>query len=140
LAGEVTTERRQVAWIGQRVKVEGNIISDQDIRIDGSVHGSVEVGQHEVVLGAGSEVKADVSARSVLVGGKIEGDVTATDRIQIQSTGILLGDVVSPRLIIQDGGMIRGKVDVAGHRQNRSNAAATASAAAAPAAMGVARE
>ena len=140
MAGEVTTERRQVAWIGQRVKVEGNIISDQDIRIDGKVHGSVEVGQHEVVLGAGSEVKADVNARSVLVGGKIEGDVTATDRIQVQSTGILLGDVVSPRLIIQDGGMLRGKVDVAGSRQNRSSAGTTASAAAAPAAMGVARE
>ena len=140
MAGEVTTERRQVAWIGQRVKIEGNIISDQDIRIDGSVHGSIEVGQHEVVLGAGSEVKADVNARSVLVGGKIEGDVTASDRIQIQSTGILFGDVASPRLIIQDGGMLRGKVDVAGNRQNRSSAGATANAAAAPAAMGVARE
>jgi len=139
LAGEVTTERRQVAWIGQRVRIEGNIISDQDIRIDGKVHGSVEVGQHDVVLGAGSEVKADVNARSVLVGGQIEGDVTATDRIQIQSTGSLLGDVVSPRLTIQDGGMLRGKVDVAGARQNRSSTGPTATAAA-PAAMGLARE
>jgi cytoskeletal protein CcmA (bactofilin family) len=136
----VSTERRQVAWIGQRVKIEGNIVSDQDIRIDGTVHGSVEVGQHEVVLGASSEVKADVNARSVLVGGKIEGDVTASDRIQIQSTGILLGDVASPRLVIQDGGILRGKVDVAGNRQNRPSAGATASAAVAPAAMGLARE
>ena len=140
MAGEVSTERRQVAWIGQGVTIEGSITSTQDIRIEGRVHGAVEVGQHELVLGAGSEVKADVNARSVLVGGKIEGDVTATDRIQIQSTGVLIGDVVTPRLIIQDGGMLRGKADVAGTRPNRSHAGRPASVAAAPEAMGVARE
>lgn len=116
MAGEVSTERRQMAWIGQGVTIEGRIVSRQDIRVEGRVQGTIEVGQHELVLGPGSEVKADVNARSVLVGGKVEGDVTATERIQVQSTGVLLGDVVSPRLIIQDGGMLRGKADVAGTR------------------------
>lgn len=117
MAGEVSTERRQVAWIGQAVKIEGRIVSSQDIRIDGNVQGSIEVGQYEIVLGAGSDVKADVHARSVLVGGKVEGDVTATERIQVQSTGVLMGDVVAPRLVVQDGGLVRGKVDIAGTRQ-----------------------
>jgi len=117
LAGEVSTERRQVAWIGQGVKIEGKIVSNQDIRIDGSVHGTIEVGHNELVLGAGSEVKGAVKARSVLVGGTLEGDVNASERLQVQSTGTLLGDVVAPRLIIQDGGMLRGKADVAGSRQ-----------------------
>jgi cytoskeletal protein CcmA (bactofilin family) len=116
LAGEVSTERRQVAWIGQSVTIEGRIISKQDIRIDGHVSGTLEVGEHEVVLGAGAELKGDVNARSVLVGGKLEGNVMTTDRIQVQSTGVLLGDVVTPRLIIQDGGLLRGKADVAGTR------------------------
>jgi len=116
LAGEVASERRQIAWIGQGVTIDGKIVSNQDIRIDGHVSGSIEVGQHELVLGAGSELKANVNARAVLIGGKVEGDVTVTERIQIQSTGVLLGDVVAPRLIIQDGGMLRGKADVAGTR------------------------
>ena len=116
MAGEVSTERRQIAWIGQGVTVEGKIVSKQDIRIDGHVSGSIEVGDHELLLGAGSELKANVNARSVLIGGKVEGDITATERVQIQSTGVLLGDVVAPRLIIQDGGMIKGKADVAGTR------------------------
>ena len=116
MAGEASTERRQVAWIGQGVTVEGKVVSNQDIRIDGHVSGSIEVGDHELLLGAGSELKANVNARSVLIGGKVEGDVTATERVQIQSTGVLLGDVVAPRLIIQDGGMLRGKADVAGTR------------------------
>jgi cytoskeletal protein CcmA (bactofilin family) len=112
----VSTERRQVAWIGQSVAIEGRITSRQDIRIDGQVQGTIEVGQHELVLGPGSEVKADVNARSVLIGGNVEGNVTATERVQVQSTGVLLGDVVAPRLIIQDGGMLRGKADIAGTR------------------------
>lgn len=116
MAGEVSNERRQVAWIGQSVTVEGKIVSSQDIRIDGHVTGSIEVGQHELVLGPGSAVKADVNARSVLIGGTLEGDVAACDRVQVQSTGTLLGDVVAPRLIIQDGGVIRGKADIAGSR------------------------
>jgi len=116
LAGEVSTERRQVAWIGQGVTVDGRITSNQDIRIDGRVQGTIEVGQHELVLGPGAELKGNVDARSVLVGGKLEGNVTTTERIQVQSTGVLLGDVVTPRLIIQDGGLLRGKADVAGTR------------------------
>ena len=114
MAEDVSSERRQVAWIGQGVTIEGKITAQQDIRIDGHVNGTVEVGQHELLLGPGSEVTANVNARSVLVGGKLEGDVTATDRVQIQATGVLLGDVVSPRLMIHDGGMLRGKADIAG--------------------------
>ncbi len=116
MAGEVSPERRQIAWIGQGVTIDGKIVSNQDIRIDGHVGGSIEVGQHELVLGPGSELKASVNARSVIIAGRVEGDVTATERIQVQSTGVLLGDVVVPRLIIQDGGILRGKADVAGTR------------------------
>ena len=111
MAEDVSNERRQVAWIGQGVTIEGRITSTQDIRIDGHVQGSVEVGEHEVVLGAGSEVKANLNARTVLVGGTIVGDVMATERVQIQSTGVLLGDIITPRLVIHDGGMLRGKAD-----------------------------
>jgi cytoskeletal protein CcmA (bactofilin family) len=117
LSGETAHERRQVAWIGQGVTIEGRIASTQDIRIDGHVQGTIEVGQCELVLGTGADVKGAVNARSVLVGGKLEGDVIATERIQVQSTGILLGDVVSPRLVIHDGGLLRGKANIAGTRQ-----------------------
>jgi cytoskeletal protein CcmA (bactofilin family) len=112
----VSSERRQVAWIGQGVTIEGRITAAQDIRIDGRVQGAIEVGQHELVLGDGAELKGNVDARSVLIAGKLEGNVTAAERIQIQPTGVLLGDVVTPRLIIHDGGLLRGKADVAGAR------------------------
>jgi cytoskeletal protein CcmA (bactofilin family) len=102
------------AWIGQRVTIEGRIRSAQDLRIDGRVDGTIEVPQHEVVLGAGADVKASVSARSVLVGGTLTGDVTATERLQIQATGSVEGNVTAPRLIVLDGAILRGKVNAEG--------------------------
>ena len=107
------TERRVNAWIGQGVTIEGRIGSTQDLRIDGTV----DVPQHELVLGAGAEVKAAISARTILVGGTIVGDVVATERLQIQATGSIEGDVTAARLIMVDGALLRGKVAVEGTRR-----------------------
>ena len=107
-------ERRTNAWIGQGVTIEGRVTSTQDLRIDGHVEGTIDVAQHELVLGRGSEVKGNVVAKSVLIAGMIVGDVSATERIQIQATGSVQGDVHTPRLSVLDGAVLQGKVDVAG--------------------------
>ena len=111
-----TTERRVNAWIGQSVAIEGRIRSAQDLRIDGRVDGTIDVPQHEVVVGPGADVKASLTARSVLVGGTVTGDVTATERLQIQATGSVDGSVTTPRLIVVEGATLRGKVNVEGTR------------------------
>jgi cytoskeletal protein CcmA (bactofilin family) len=104
------------AWIGQGVTIEGRIRSAQDLRIDGRVDGTIDVPQHEVILGTGAEVKANVNARSVLIGGTVTGDVTATERLQIQATGSVEGAVTAPRLIVLEGAILRGKINVEGTR------------------------
>ena len=111
------TERRVNAWIGQGVTIEGRIGSTQDLRFDGRVNGAIDVPQHELVLGAGAEVKAAISARTILVGGTIVGDVVATERLQIQATGSIEGEVTAARLIMVDGALLRGKVAVEGTRR-----------------------
>jgi cytoskeletal protein CcmA (bactofilin family) len=108
------TERRVTAWIGQSVTIEGRISSAQDLQIDGHVNGAIEVGQHELVLGEHAEVKANLTARSILISGTVTGDVVATDRLQIGATGQVEGDVTAPRLIMVDGAVLRGKVHVEG--------------------------
>jgi cytoskeletal protein CcmA (bactofilin family) len=109
-------ERRVNAWIGQGVTIAGRISSMQDLRIDGRVDGTIDVPQHELVLGPGSEVKANVTAKSALIGGALVGNVIATERLQIQSTGSVTGDVIARRLILLDGAVLLGKVDVEGTR------------------------
>src|SRR5437870_9053664 len=80
-------ERRATAWIGQGVVIEGRIASAQDLRIDGRVEGTIEVGDHLLIVGKGAAVKATLVARSILISGTVVGNVTATDRIDLQATG-----------------------------------------------------
>ena len=114
--GSVADERRVVAWIGQGVVVEGRITSTQDLRIDGKVEGTVEVGNHSLILGTNATVKANLVARSIVVSGAVIGTITATDRLDLQATGSIEGDVHSPRLVVADGATINGKVDTGGNR------------------------
>jgi cytoskeletal protein CcmA (bactofilin family) len=113
-------ERRATAWIGQGVVVEGRIISSQDLRIDGRVDGTVEVGNHVLMVGARAAVKANLAARSILISGTVIGNVTATDRIDLQATGSVEGDISTPRLVMIDGAIVKGKVNASGSRAEKT--------------------
>ena len=109
-------ERRATAWIGQGVVIEGRITSSQDLRIDGRVEGTIEVGDHVLMIGARAEVKANLVAKSILISGTVIGNVTATDRLDLQATGSVEGDISSPRLVMVDGAVVRGRVEASGNR------------------------
>src|SRR5687768_12208209 len=96
-------ERRVVAWIGQGVIVEGRITSTQDLRIDGKVNGTIEVGSHGLILGANAAVRADLTGRSILISGHVVGNVTATERLDIQPTAYVEGNISAPRLVVAEG-------------------------------------
>lgn len=113
-------ERRTAAWIGQGVVIEGRITSSQDLRIDGRVEGTIEVGNHVLIVGARAEVKANLVARSILISGTVIGNVTATDRVDLQATGSVEGDISSPRLMMVDGATVKGKVNAGGNRATKT--------------------
>ncbi len=109
-------DRRVSAWIGQGVVVEGRITSAQDLRIDGKVEGTIEVGDHGLIIGASAAIKANLAARSILISGNVIGNVTASDRIDVQATASIEGDVRAPRLVLVEGAVLRGKVESGGNR------------------------
>ena len=104
-------ERRETAWIGQGVVVEGRITSSQDLRIDGTVEGSIEVGDHMLIVGARAAVKANLVAKSIVISGTVIGNITATERLELQATGSVEGDISSPRLVMVEGAIAKGMVD-----------------------------
>jgi cytoskeletal protein CcmA (bactofilin family) len=116
-------ERRTTAWIGQGVTVEGKISSAQDLRIDGTVQGTIEVGQHGVIVGASAAIRANLAAKTILISGTVIGNVTATERIDLQPSGSVEGDVSAPRLVMADGAVIKGRVDAGGNRGAKNRAA-----------------
>ena len=112
-------ERRGSAWIGQGVVVEGKITSAQDLRIDGKVEGTIEVGNHGLIIGASATVKADLAARTILICGAVIGNVTAAERLDVQATASVEGDLTAPRLVMLDGALVKGKVEARGTRVSK---------------------
>lgn len=110
-------ERRTTAWIGQGVFIEGRVASSQDLRIDGRVDGTIEVGNHVLTVGPHAEVRADLVAKSILISGTVVGNVTATARVDLQATGSIEGDITTPRLLMVDGAFVKGKVTVGDPRK-----------------------
>ena len=104
------SERRMVAWIGKAVRVEGKVISAEDLTIDGDVEGSIELGGHGLTIGQDATVKADLLARTVIISGRVKGNVRAVEKVDLKSTGTVEGDITAPRFVMADGATVLGKV------------------------------
>ena len=105
-----TPERRQAAWIGKAVRVEGKVISSEDLTIDGEVEGSIEVGDHNLTIGPGAAIKADLLAKTIIISGAILGNVRAVEKVDLSSSGSVEGDITAPRFAMADGATVTGKV------------------------------
>ena len=108
------SERRQAAWIGKAVRVEGKVVSSEDLTIDGDVEGSIEVGDHNLTIGEGAIVKADLLAKTITVSGAVTGNVRAVDKLDLRSSGSVEGDITAPRFAMADGATVVGKVKAGG--------------------------
>jgi cytoskeletal protein CcmA (bactofilin family) len=101
-----------MALIGQATTISGNIVAEEDLEIQGKIDGSVRLAKHRVVVGSDGIVNAIVEAHSVLVIGKITGNVIATELVEVNSGGVIEGDVKAPRIIMNDGAIVIGSLDM----------------------------
>lgn len=102
---------RAVACISQGIKIKGEVTGSEDLFVDGLVDGKLNLTNGSLTIGPNGTVKADVTAREVLVRGKVEGKVTGRDKVQLWSTGQVIGEVQTERLAIEDGALLRGKIE-----------------------------
>jgi cytoskeletal protein CcmA (bactofilin family) len=130
LSGALPTSSRAAACISQGIKIKGEVTGSEDLFVDGMVEGKLSLTTNScLTVGPNGHVKADVNAREVIVRGRIEGKVTGRDKVQLWSTGQVTGEVQTDRLAIEDGALLRGKVEAG--RQINKTAEVKASAAAA---------
>ena len=108
-------ERRVNAWVGKALRIEGHIVSDDNLTIDGNVEGTIVVGDHTLTVGPGATVKADLTARTITVSGAVIGKVRAHELLDLKATGSVVGEVVAARLRMADGAVVDGPVDAAGN-------------------------
>jgi cytoskeletal protein CcmA (bactofilin family) len=99
------------ASIGQGIRIKGEVTGSEDLYMDGVVDGKLNLTNGSLTIGPNGTVKADVNAREVIVHGRIEGRVTGRDKVQLMSTCHVTGEVQTERLAIEEGALLRGKVE-----------------------------
>jgi len=105
-------ENRGSATIGKAVKIVGQIYSREDLFVDGDLEGTVEALEHKLTIGPNGTVHAGVKAREVVALGTIQGDVEATEKIEIRKDAKLVGNIKTARIIIEDGAYFKGSIDI----------------------------
>ena len=100
------------AQVGKSLQLKGEITGSEDLFIDGEVEGTVELKDNNLTIGPNGNVHADVQARSIIVLGRLRGNVRAGEKVEIRKTGSLEGDLATARIIIEDGAVFRGSIDI----------------------------
>jgi cytoskeletal protein CcmA (bactofilin family) len=113
IAARAETERRQMAWLGKSVVFKGELISSEDMTIDGRVEGTIEAREHTVTVGLDARLDADVAAKIVIVLGAVTGSITASEKVVLGERAVVEGDVTAPRLGMFEGAHVRGRVETA---------------------------
>ena len=96
--------------LGKSVIIKGELSGSEDLTLCGQMEGSIKLPAHTLTIGAGADIKAEISAKTVVIMGAVTGNVTAGDKLEIHATGSVTGDIASPRLVIVDGGCLHGTV------------------------------
>jgi cytoskeletal protein CcmA (bactofilin family) len=119
------------ATIGKSLVIKGEVTGSESLYIDGRVEGSINLSGNRVTVGRNGVVSANINAREIVVLGKVRGNLTASDRVDIRSDGSLTGDVVAARISIEDGAFFKGGIDIrkAGQKPNGEEVKASAEAA-----------
>jgi len=100
------------ARLGKSVVIKGELSGSEDLYVDGKVEGKIELRNHMLTVGPNGSVKADVNAKTVVVQGKVEGSLNASDRVELQKSAVVTGDVTTQRIAIEEGAFLKGKVDI----------------------------
>jgi cytoskeletal protein CcmA (bactofilin family) len=111
-ASEPNQPTRRVAMIGSGIQVNGDISGDENLVVDGKVDGSIKLDTNEVSVGKTGIVKADISARIVKIDGRVDGDITGQEKVVITKTGNVHGNIIAPRVTLEDGAIFKGSIDM----------------------------
>jgi cytoskeletal protein CcmA (bactofilin family) len=124
VAGQPTGSDGQAAVsIGKSIVMKGELSGSEDLALDGTVEGTIELRDNVLTIGPNGRVKAQIFAKTVIVSGTVNGNITASERIDIREEGSVDGNIVSPRVAIADGAHFRGSVDIQKKGSTSSSAA-----------------
>jgi cytoskeletal protein CcmA (bactofilin family) len=111
-SAESFRSNQDVAHIGKSVIIRGELSGSEDLYLDGEVEGSIDLQDHSLTIGPHGRVRANVMAKDVVVHGKVDGNVHGTDKVELKRSAVLVGDISTQRIIIEDGAYFKGAIDI----------------------------
>ena len=102
----------RAAVIGPGICINGEISGDENLIIEGKVDGKIRLESHQVDIGQTGRVNADVSAKIIKIAGQVRGDLTGTEKVIILRSGNVHGNIVAPRMTLEDGAIFKGSIDM----------------------------
>jgi cytoskeletal protein CcmA (bactofilin family) len=109
---QVTTSANPPARLGAGLHVKGDILGKEDLHVDGTVEGLIQLEGCKLTVGASAKLTGDVDAREVVVHGSIRGNLRVSDRIEIKKDGSVVGDLTTARILIEDGAQFKGSIEI----------------------------
>lgn len=104
----------ELATIGRSITIRGDVTGDEDLLIQGRIEGTVDLKQHSVTVGPEGRVKADIKGRTVTIEGEVDGDVQGQEQVALRASSKVNGDIVAPRVVLEDGASFLGSIDMSG--------------------------
>jgi len=100
------------ALIGPGIHINGDISGDENLVIEGRVDGKIHLHLNTVEIGQGGCVNADIKAKVIKIAGEVRGDITGTEKVIISRSGNVHGNIVAPRMTLEDGAIFKGSIDM----------------------------
>jgi cytoskeletal protein CcmA (bactofilin family) len=119
--------RNDMAHIGRSVLVKGELSGSEDLYVDGEVEGSVELRDHNLTVGPNGRVRANINAKEVVIHGKVDGNVSGTERVELRKSAVLVGNIATQRIVIEDGAYFKGGIDVSKETAKREQTSSVGS-------------
>jgi cytoskeletal protein CcmA (bactofilin family) len=103
---------KKSVYIGQSIYIKGELTGNEDLTIEGRVEGNIALKDHNVTIGSNGKIKAEIVAKNITIMGEVDGNVYAEDKLEITRSGRLSGNIVAPRVVIEDGARFKGSVEM----------------------------
>jgi cytoskeletal protein CcmA (bactofilin family) len=107
-----TPKTAEFAHIGKSVVIKGELSGSEDLYVDGVVEGTIELQGNNLVIGPNGQVRANINAKGVVVQGKLDGNIRASERAELRKSAVAVGDIYTQRIAVEDGAYFKGKVDI----------------------------
>jgi cytoskeletal protein CcmA (bactofilin family) len=104
---------RAPAWLGPGLKIKGQISGGEDLQLECKVDGPISLGDHRLTVGQNAHISGEITASEIVVFGEVSGNLLASSRIEIKKHGSVVGDLMTSRIMIEDGAYYKGSIEIA---------------------------